>query len=334
MSCFASAQAAGSQRINWTTNYEEAVNAAKTSSKPLLLFFTGSDWCGWCNKLEEEALASPDFSNSVADKFIFLKLDFPLYSAQDPQLKSRNKQLQQQFGVRSFPTIILFDAQKNQQIATTGYRAGGGKQYADHLMKLVRDYSSYKQKVSMLDQEPLAEKELKQLYEKSKELGLSEESKKILKCGMASDHPLFFAVEQYRLLADEGAIQTVEAAALRERLLAADPDNLHGVHYQIALIDYEGLALKLEKEKSYDTAVEPLLSYIKKFGDSDKENRWRLEMIVSQVYLDCDQMSNALHHAEASYESAPAAARQQIARTIQSIRSQLHSSLSHALTGR
>ncbi|MCE5318679.1 MAG: thioredoxin family protein [Parachlamydia sp.] len=36
-------------KIPWMTNYEEAVTKSKSSSKPLLMFFTGSDWCGWCN---------------------------------------------------------------------------------------------------------------------------------------------------------------------------------------------------------------------------------------------------------------------------------------------
>ncbi|MEI8125793.1 MAG: hypothetical protein WCG42_08565, partial [Parachlamydiaceae bacterium] len=34
--------------VQWQTNYEEAVRQSKTASKPLVLFFTGSDWCGWC----------------------------------------------------------------------------------------------------------------------------------------------------------------------------------------------------------------------------------------------------------------------------------------------
>ena len=330
-----SAEAAGASRINWMTNYEEATKAAKASSKPLLLFFTGSDWCGWCNKLEEESLGSADFSNAVADKFVFVKLDFPLYSPQDQQLKNKNKQLQQKFGVRSFPTIVLYDVQQNQQIGTTGYRPGGGKQYADYLQKMVRDYSSYKQKMSALDSEKYLEKELKQLYDKSKELGRVQDSKKILKCGMASDHPHFFSIEQYRVLAEEGQMKNQEAVALREKLLADDPDNLHATHYQIALIDYETLTMQIgNTHGSYEATVEPLISYINKFGSNDRENAWRLEMIVSQVYLDENQMSHALRHAEASYASAPAGAKQQIDRTIQSIRSHIPSSLSQAFIGR
>jgi protein disulfide-isomerase len=332
MSLLSSANAMSS--IKWQENYHDAIKTAKGTSKPLLMFFTGSDWCGWCNKLEEEALDSAEFSQSAADKFVFLKLDFPLYSSQDPQLKNQNKQLQQQFGVRSFPTIVLFDAQQNQQIGTTGYRPGGGRQYAEYLLKMVNDFYSYKQRMSVLDRVKYSEKELKQLYDKSKELKIAQDSNRIVKLGMQCDNPLYFSIEQYRSLADAGQIHCQEAVLLRQQLLVADPNNEQAIHYQVALIEFETSCLQVQKENSFDSATAPLIAYIKKFGHTDRENLWRLQMIVSQVYLDGNQMPRALQHAEASYESAPAAARQQIAQTIQSIRSQIHSTLAHSSFGR
>jgi protein disulfide-isomerase len=323
--------AVSGSRITWMTNYEEAVNASKSSSKPLLMFFTGSDWCGWCNKLEEESLDSPEFSQAAAAKFVFLKLDFPLYSSQDPKLKKQNEQLKQKFGIRSYPTIVLFDAQQNQQMGTTGYRAGGGKQYADHLQKMVNDYNSYKRKMSALESESLTEKELKLLYDKSQELKLAGDSKSIIKRGMGSSDPIFFSLEQYRLFGEEGCINCKEAMDLRTQLFAGDPKNEKGVHYKVALIEYETYCL--QKEKTYESAVDPLVAYLNQFGSSDIENAWRLQMIISQVYLDGNQMPNALRHAEASYKAAPESARGQIAQTIHSIRLHMHSSFSQVLTG-
>lgn len=31
--------------LNWQTNYEKALEQSKETSKPLILFFMGSDWC-------------------------------------------------------------------------------------------------------------------------------------------------------------------------------------------------------------------------------------------------------------------------------------------------
>ena len=46
----ASASAAGE---GWMTDFEAAQVKAKAENKPMLLDFTGSDWCGWCIKLDK-----------------------------------------------------------------------------------------------------------------------------------------------------------------------------------------------------------------------------------------------------------------------------------------
>ena len=37
---------------DWGTDFAKASAAAKASGKYMLLDFTGSDWCGWCMKLD------------------------------------------------------------------------------------------------------------------------------------------------------------------------------------------------------------------------------------------------------------------------------------------
>ncbi len=122
--------------VQWLTNYEEAVKASKSEKKPIVMLFTGSDWCSWCTKLEEEALSSAEFAKDAGNNFIFLKLDFPLNSSQAPEVKAQNKQLQHKFDVRSFPLVVVYDPTTDKKIGSTGYRAGGGKSYADYLNKL------------------------------------------------------------------------------------------------------------------------------------------------------------------------------------------------------
>jgi protein disulfide-isomerase len=294
----------------------------------MLLFFTGSDWCGWCNKIEEEAIDTPEFAEIAGNKFIFVKLDFPLYANQDPQVKAQNKALQQKFDVRGFPTLVIIDPVQNQSIGTTGYRPGGGKAFADHLLKMVNDYSGYKQKIGALDKSKFSGTELKQLYEKSKELRLTNDSTRIVKKGMSSDEAHFFLVERYRFLADEGQIHGKECAALREKIMAHDPLNEHHLQYQIAVIDFETNCDEMDGVNSpTEQAVAPLITYMEKFGGKDKEHLWRLQLLVSQVYLDKNEMTKALKYAQASYEAAPACVQSELSRAISSIRSQIHSSL-------
>lgn len=323
--CLFSSVHAAPAKIEWMTNYEQAVNQAKSSNKPLILFFTGSDWCGWCIKLEEEVLGTPDFAREVGDKFVFVKLDFPLNAASVPsQQSAQNKQLQKKFDVRSFPTIVVFDPQNDQQIGTTGYRPGGGKSYAAHLLKMTNDYSKYKTQLGDLDSKKLSGASLRQLYEKAREMGKDNDLIRIVKAGMESDDKRFFLTERYRLLAEEGQVYEHEAIMLRQKLLASDPSNENHIHYQVAIIDFEACCEEVEKRHgAADAAVAPLLAYIKKFGSQDAANLWRLQMIISQVYFDKNDLSEALKYARYSYESAPASAQPEIANAIKSIQTQL-----------
>lgn len=124
-------------KINWITNYQEAVNQSKATSKPMVLFFTGSDWCSWCHKLESEALSTDEFAQIAGDKFIFVLLDFPSSKA----YPEKNDDLKSQYGIQGFPTLVIVDSNGNK-IGSTGYQPGGGRAYAEHLLNLAQKHRS------------------------------------------------------------------------------------------------------------------------------------------------------------------------------------------------
>jgi len=45
--------------LTWYTDINEASAIAKKENKPMMLFFTGSDWCGWCVRLQNEVFRTP-----------------------------------------------------------------------------------------------------------------------------------------------------------------------------------------------------------------------------------------------------------------------------------
>ena len=55
------------QELTWETDINKAIEVSKKTKKPLLLFFTGSDWCGWCIRLQNEVLKKPEFALAVFD---------------------------------------------------------------------------------------------------------------------------------------------------------------------------------------------------------------------------------------------------------------------------
>lgn len=123
--------------VKWQTNFNQALEQSQSNHKPIVLFFTGSDWCSWCSKLDHEVFETPEFNQATKDKFIFVKLDFPRKQKLDPALAAQNKQLQDKYHIKGYPSLVVIDS--NQKVlGTTGYRAGGGKAYADHLLSFIK----------------------------------------------------------------------------------------------------------------------------------------------------------------------------------------------------
>ena len=93
--------------MHWETDYKTALKKAKESNKNLYLFFTGSDWCTWCTKMEKEFLESQDFMNTVGDRLLFVKVDLPRKTKLAPAIAEQNQALATRFKVRTFPSVVL-----------------------------------------------------------------------------------------------------------------------------------------------------------------------------------------------------------------------------------
>ena len=116
----------------WTTDYNSALNAAAGTNRKIFLFFTGSDWCGWCKRLEAEVLGTPEFQAYANENLILVKLDFPRRVPQSPQLKSQNQQLAQRYQIEGYPTVVVLNSSGNP-VGRTGYLRGGPGPYIAQL---------------------------------------------------------------------------------------------------------------------------------------------------------------------------------------------------------
>ena len=122
---------AQSQELNWHTDVKEAISIGNKEHKPLLLFFTGSDWCGWCIRLQKEVLLTPEFAKWADENVILVELDYPRRTAQTDEIKKQNGELQQAFAIQGFPTIHFANASDKEGkvnfegLGKTGYVAGG-----------------------------------------------------------------------------------------------------------------------------------------------------------------------------------------------------------------
>ena len=88
----------------WYTDANQAANLSLQSGKPMFLFFTGSDWCGWCKKLVAEVFDKKEFKKWANQNVILVELDFPKRKQISSKLQKQNSTLARQFGVRGYPT--------------------------------------------------------------------------------------------------------------------------------------------------------------------------------------------------------------------------------------
>ena len=121
-----------SDNLNWEENLETALQKAKTENKAVLVNFTGSDWCVWCKRLSTEVFSKSDFEDYAEQNLILVKIDFPQNIEQSAETKMYNAQLAQKYGIRGYPTILLFNSAGNL-VLTTGYQPGGCENYINHL---------------------------------------------------------------------------------------------------------------------------------------------------------------------------------------------------------
>ncbi len=121
----------------WTDNYAKARYAAAVTGKPLFLDFTGSDWCGWCKKLENEIFSKDEFKKYAQENLILVKLDFPKKKELPEKLVAQNRSLAMKFGIQGFPTLIILDP-SGKKIGQAGYMKGGPVPFIDNLKTIIK----------------------------------------------------------------------------------------------------------------------------------------------------------------------------------------------------
>lgn len=120
----------------WTHDFAGAKKEAAEGKKDLLMDFTGSDWCGWCIKLNDEVFKHDAFKTGVKDKFVLVELDYPRDQSKiSDETKKQNAELKDTYAIQGYPTILLCDAE-GKPYAKTGYQPGGPEKYVEHLDEL------------------------------------------------------------------------------------------------------------------------------------------------------------------------------------------------------
>src|SRR5207247_1267018 len=123
----------GAEELNWLTDLPKAQAQAKKENKLVLLDFTGSDWCGWCIRLNKEVFSKSEFADYAKKNLVLVEVDFPRNKKLPDDLKKANNALGRKYGVDGYPTLVVMKADGTVVWKQDGYLAGGAKAMIEKL---------------------------------------------------------------------------------------------------------------------------------------------------------------------------------------------------------
>ena len=121
-----------SAKDGWTDNLQAAKAQAQKENKKILLDFTGSDWCGWCKKLDAEVFSKQEFKDYAAKHLVLVEVDFPHSIKLPAATKKQNDELAAKYHIEGFPTIVVLSA-GGTKTGELGYMEGGPSAFIKEL---------------------------------------------------------------------------------------------------------------------------------------------------------------------------------------------------------
>lgn len=144
----------------WIKNDFAAAKAkAQKENKNILVDFSGSDWCGWCIKLDKEVFSTPEFTDAASKEYVLAVLDFPRKPENRAKIPAEqaaaNEKMIQEFKVQGFPTVLIMN-KDGELMGRTGYAPGGPDAYLKSLEKIKADYAAKKAALAKAQQPGLS----------------------------------------------------------------------------------------------------------------------------------------------------------------------------------
>ena len=125
---------------DWQPTYIEALAAATNEDKPLVVFFTGSDWCPPCIRLDKKVLKSEEFISYSNENYVLYRADFPKKEANkgSEELIASNAKLAKKFNPKGkFPMVVVLDNEENV-VGTATYKRQKPTEYISLLNTLIK----------------------------------------------------------------------------------------------------------------------------------------------------------------------------------------------------
>ncbi len=120
---FLAPEASKNQLVEWVA-LEEVGTMAASTNRIILIDFT-AEWCAPCHLLDAEVFGDPALANEINTRFVPVRItDRQREEGRNPR---RVEALQQQYSVKSFPTVIFAAPDGSERGRMEGY--GGREQF-------------------------------------------------------------------------------------------------------------------------------------------------------------------------------------------------------------
>ncbi len=119
----------------WLVSFEKAKAQAAKEGKPILMEFTGSDWCPPCKALHKNVLVKDVFKKEMPKHFVLLKLDNPSDKGEQTLEEiDQYKKLSKEYKITGVPSILLSDKEGKVFYRTSGYGGQAAKVWVDEMV--------------------------------------------------------------------------------------------------------------------------------------------------------------------------------------------------------
>ncbi len=98
------------QDLKWETDFEQAKEISTKQNKPILVYFTGSDWCPPCKLLKKDFFETPKFKER-SKNMVLLMVDIPRrIDIITPEQKKKNLEMVRTYNTDgSYPTLVALN---------------------------------------------------------------------------------------------------------------------------------------------------------------------------------------------------------------------------------
>jgi len=130
----------------WTMDYDAAKKVAEEKKLPILLNFTGSDWCIWCEFLDMRVFSRPAWKKYALENLMLVWIDLPKNPKLVPdKYKKRNNELAIQHGVNKegmihLPAFFIYSHDSKTQLGrvTTPDRGVTAEKFIEGVKAIIK----------------------------------------------------------------------------------------------------------------------------------------------------------------------------------------------------